>query len=122
MDYVNGLDDTIGYIPALGFNFAYYAKANIPSGTIWDWWGSILVSNPNRTWWVKTDGGCEGPPGITQMITHGSAVTPFSGNISVIPSRIYKYDPNLQFLMPPFFPLLDHVYTVDSFREIPTQP
>ena len=122
MNYVNGLDDTIGYIPAIGFNFAYYAKENIPSGSIWEWWGSLLVSNPNVTWWVKTDAAGAGPPGITQMITHGSAVTPFSGNISVIPSRIYKYDPNLQFLMPPYFPLLDHVYTVDSFREIPTQP
>ena len=33
-------------------------------------------------------------------------------------SRIYAYDPNLQFLPPPWFPAIDDTYTTTFFREV----
>jgi hypothetical protein len=49
----------------------------------------------------------------------GSTATNKGGYMSMFATRNYNYDPNLLFLQPPFFPVLEEAYTVLFFREIP---
>ena len=40
------------------------------------------------------------------------------GSFGEYDNRVYGYDPNLQFLPPPWFPAIDDTYTTTFFREV----
>jgi len=48
----------------------------------------------------------------------GSAATATDGSFGAYASRIYAYDPNLQFVSPPWFPSIDDTDTTAFFREV----
>jgi hypothetical protein len=49
----------------------------------------------------------------------GSTATFGGGYMSQYATRSYNYDPNLVFLQPPYFPVLEDAYTIELMREIP---
>jgi hypothetical protein len=49
----------------------------------------------------------------------GSTATFGGGYMSQYATRSYNYDPNLVFLQPPYFPVLEDAYTIVLMREIP---
>jgi hypothetical protein len=52
------------------------------------------------------------------MTFYGSTATALGGYMSMFNVRNYNYDPNLQTVQPPHFPVLEEAYTVLLFREI----
>lgn len=51
--------------------------------------------------------------------THvGSVATNKGGYMSMFATRVYQYDTNLQFLQPPYYPVLGEAYSIQSYREV----
>lgn len=58
-------------------------------------------------------------PGGAGIAIHGSIAAIGTGNLSVCVSADYNYDERLQWLRPPFYPLLSDVWTFSNWREAP---
>ena len=56
-------------------------------------------------------------PNGSDMTFTGSAATATGGSFAY-DTRTYAYDPNLQYLPPPWFPAVDDTLTVTLFREV----
>lgn len=52
------------------------------------------------------------------MTFTGSTAAALGGYMSMFQVRNYNYDPNLQTVQPPHFPVLEEAYTVLSYREV----
>ena len=99
-------DDVIGLVAYSDLWVAAYA----PNTLTWN--AAVLVQT--NTW--HSTGASHGAGSV--MTFTGSAATATGGSFSEYASRIYAYDPNLQFLSPPWFPSIDDTYTVAFFREV----
>ncbi len=99
-------DDVLGLVAYSDLWVAAYAPNQLT------WTAAVLVQT--NTW--HSAGGTR-PSGSLMTFT-GSAATATGGSFSEYDNRIYGYDPNLQFLSPPWFPAIDDTYTVTFFREV----
>jgi hypothetical protein len=75
------------------------------------WVASLLVQT--NTWHTTS-----GSPGKDTMNFTGSAATKKGGSFN-FDTRNYNYDQTLQYLSPPWFPVLDDFLTISLFREVP---
>ena len=103
---VTGGKDVIGLVAFSDLWVAEYAPA------VLDWTAAVLVQT--NTWHAA--GGSKGAG--SSMTFTGSAATATGGSFTQYATRTYSYDPNLQFLSPPWFPAIDDTYTVTFFREV----
>lgn len=99
-------DDVIGLVAYSDLWVAEYAPANLT------WTAAVLVQT--NTW--HSAGASHG--GSSLMTFSGSSATALGGSFTQYASRVYAYDPNLQFLPPPWFPAVDDTYTTTFFREV----
>jgi hypothetical protein len=99
-------DDVIGLVAYSDLWVAEYA----PSQLTWN--AAVLVQT--NTW--HSAGSSHGPGSL--MTFTGSSATAMGGSFGAYASRVYSYDPNLQFLPPPWFPSIDDTYTTAFFREV----
>lgn len=76
------------------------------------WQASLLVQT--NTWHTTS-----GAPNKTTMNFTGSAATAKGGGFN-FDTRNYGYDDTLQYLQPPWFPVLDDFLIIGLFREVPT--
>ena len=102
---VVGGDDVIGLVAYSDLWVAEYAPNQLT------WTAGVLVET--NTW--HTAGSSH--PGGSLMTFTGSSATKDGGSFAYS-NRIYSYDPNLQFLPPPWFPSIDDTYTTTFFREV----
>jgi type II secretory pathway pseudopilin PulG len=75
------------------------------------WSASLLVQT--NTWHTTS-----GAPGKSTMTFTGSAATAKGGGFAFT-NRNYDYDDSLQYLQPPWFPVLDDFLVIGLFREVP---
>ena len=75
------------------------------------WKAAVLVQS--NTWHTTS-----GSPGKTTMNFTGSSATKIGGGFNFT-TRNYEYEEALQYLAPPWYPVLDDFLTVGLFREIP---
>ena len=53
------------------------------------------------------------------MLFVGSTATYGGGAMSQYHWRTYQYDTTLQYLQPPYFPVLEDAWTIQLLREVP---
>jgi hypothetical protein len=99
-------DDVIGLVAYSDLWVAEYAPSQLT------WTAAVLVQT--NTW--HTAAGASYPAGSLMTFT-GSSATAQGGSFAYA-NRVYSYDPNLQFLPPPWFPTVDDTYTTTFFREV----
>jgi hypothetical protein len=104
--YENAKDDTLGLIARDRFIIARYVPA------VLTWYAAVIVQQDT---WKTSPGATNGSK--TTMNFYGSATTNLGGGMTMFTNRNYNYDPNLQFLQPPYFPVLEDAYTISFFRE-----
>jgi hypothetical protein len=105
--YVDPRDDTLGLIARDQLVIARYAP------DVLTWYASVIVQGDT---WKTSPGASQKPVGST-MNFYGSATTNLGGDMTMYRTRNYNYDPNLQYLQPPYFPVLEDAYTIAFFRE-----
>lgn len=98
-------DDVLGLVAYNNLWVAEYAPDQL------DWTASVLVVT--NTWHTA---GSSHPSGSDMTFT-GSAATATGGSFAYT-TRTYAYDPNLQYLPPPWFPAVDDTLTTTLFREV----
>jgi len=103
---VKGGDDVIGLIATNDLYVAEYAP------DVLTWNAAVLVQTD--TW--QSVGSQRGSSSI--MTFTGSSATKDGGSFGEYQKRVYSYDPNLQYLPPPWFPTIDDAYTTTLFREV----
>jgi hypothetical protein len=104
--YATPGDDVLGLDANNDVVIAAYA------GNPLTWNAAVLAQN--GTWKTDTQGG-SGTMNFT-----GAAVTQDGGSLTQYSTRNYNYDSNLQFLPPPWFPMVNDDYTITLFRELPS--
>ncbi len=109
--YVNPTDDVLGLISAeTNLWIADFVVSS--SNRTFTWYAGLLL--PHGKWQVSSS-----LISGSTMNFYGSLTAQESGNMSGrFATRNYNYDPNLQFLQPPYFPVLEDAYQIQSFREI----
>ena len=75
------------------------------------WQCSVLAQN--GTWKTYTQDGSHG-----NMLFRGSSATNLGGSLTMFDTRDYGYQPDLQYLPPPWFPTVEDAYTIVLFREL----
>ncbi|MCU1372952.1 MAG: hypothetical protein JWO68_238 [Actinomycetia bacterium] len=87
---------------------------NIPAWVTgnFDWTAATLAMD--GLWTSVGAGGTGGHMNFT-----GSTATKLGGAMSQFATRHYAYDKTLQYLQPPYFPVLENGYTIQQIREIP---
>ena len=65
------------------------------------------------------DNGSCTTPDDSSITTYGSNAAIGTGNLAACVSADFNYDERLQTVRPPFFPLLNDVWTFSNWREIP---
>ncbi len=103
---VVGGSDVLGLVAYSDLWVAAYAPNQLT------WTAAVLVET--NTWHAA---GSNRPSGSLMTFT-GSSATAIGGSFNQYDNRIYGYDPNLQYLSPPWFPAIDDTYTVTFFREV----
>ena len=103
---VSGGDDVIGLVANSDLWVAEYAPPQLT------WTASVLVQT--NTW--HSASGYHGSG--SWMHFTGSSATKTGGSFDEYQTRVYGYDPNLQFLPPPWFPAVDDSFTTTFFREV----
>jgi hypothetical protein len=103
---VTGGDDVIGLVAYSDLWVAAYAPSQLT------WTAGVLVQT--NTWHSAGSGHGNG----SLMTFTGSSATAKGGSFGEYDNRIYSYDPNLQYLSPPWFPSIDDTYTTTFFREV----
>jgi hypothetical protein len=103
---VNSSDDVLGLAATTDVVVAKW----VPSDMYWQC--SVLAQN--GTWKTYTGGGTH-----NLMTFRGSSATNLGGSFTMFDYRDYGYQPDLQYLPPPWFPIVEDAYTVVLFRELP---
>lgn len=113
--------DDIGYVTpgtdVLGLlaNNNFYIASWLPTNSNLNWSGASLAENGS---WGQPSGVSSGKFGT--MWHEGSIAQLQMGNgMEMFDNRYYNYDPNLQFLQPPWFPTLPNPYQVLLYRTLP---
>ncbi|HZP73487.1 MAG TPA: hypothetical protein VFA97_08940 [Gaiellaceae bacterium] len=106
IDYVTPGQDTLGLMAAGYMYVAKWAPNNIS-------WRAATLAQTGQ-WESATSDGSHGTMTFT-----GSTAALNGGQMSEFNTRVYQYDPTLQYLQPPWFPTLTNNYTVELFRELP---
>jgi hypothetical protein len=98
--------DVLGLIARNDMIVAKWAPHNL------NWRAAIISQTGRRRSWDSS--GSHGTMNFT-----GSQATNLSPYMDMFDVRNYNYDPNLLFLQPPYFPVLEEAYTILFFREVP---
>jgi len=111
LGYVTPGSDVLGLLA----NNNFYIASWIPNGSDLNWSGATLAENGA---WGQPSGISNGKFGT--MYHEGSIAQLQMGNgMQMFTTRYYNYDPNLQFLQPPWFPTLPNPYQVLLYRNLP---
>lgn len=105
--YVDGTDDVLGLITNTELRLAGF----LPK--VFTLYAAVLAMND--TWNAQNATSVDN---TTVLNFYGSATTKNSGSMGQFYTRSYNYDPNLQFLQPPYYPVLEDSYDIESFREV----
>ena len=117
--YVDGLNgnDIVGLI---GSDEVWINGSAVGSDQVFNLYGAILNQNGQ----LKTSTNCDGStlnPSGSVLNMYGSNASLGTGNMSCCFSpRNYNFDPRLDRLRPPFFPLLRDEWTYTNWRETAT--
>jgi hypothetical protein len=106
IDYVTPGQDTLGLMASGYMYVAQWAPNNIS-------WRAATLAQTGQ-WESASSDGSHGTMTFT-----GSTAALNGGQMSEFQTRVYQYDPTLQYLQPPWFPTLTNNYTVELFRELP---
>jgi hypothetical protein len=98
-------DDVLGLLSANELVITEYAPTNL------SWRAATLAQNGK--WRTNT-----GNTIRSSMVFTGSTATSDGGYASMFTTREYKYDPTLQFLRPPLFPILEGTWQTAYWREV----
>jgi hypothetical protein len=99
-------DDVLGLVAKNDVLGATYTPYNLT------WYASVIAQS--GTWRGATADGSHGT-----MTWYGSSTTNLGGDWVMFQTRDYSYDPNLLYLPPPWFPVIEDAYTIVLFRELP---
>ena len=119
--YKTGLDgtDIIGIIAS---DEVWINPNAVGADKVWNLYGALL--NQNGQMQTARDCGTTGSnltPAGSRLFTYGSNASLGTGNMSCCFSpRSYDFDPRLEALRPPLFPLLSDKWTYTNWRESPT--
>ena len=105
ISYLQSGDDVIGLIGKNNVIVALWAPTTI------DWRAAVIAENGARHSWNS----CNCKTSARHWGSNASNQHPFMDQFV---TRIYDYDTTLQYLPPPWFPVLDEAYTVSLFREV----
>jgi hypothetical protein len=105
LSYETSGDDVLGLIGKNDIIIAKYTPSTL------DWRAAVIAQNGSRHSW-------DGSGSHTEANHTGSTASKGSPGMSMFVDRNYYYDSTLQYLPPPWFPVLDEAYTVALFREI----
>lgn len=89
-----------------------YVASYAPSNLTW-WAATIAQTGEWRSYSCPSEG--TGPK--TTLTFYGSTATFSGGCMTLFRNRTYNYDEDLVWLLPPWFPTIEDVYTVQLFRE-----
>ncbi len=110
ISYQTGTNSVLGLVALNDMIVAYWAPSNLS-------WNAATIATNGQ--WTDTCGafsyGCSTHGTMTFT---GSTATNRGGSMSMFTTRVYDYDPNLLWLLPPWFPTVDKPYTVLLEREI----
>ena len=106
IDVVSDSDDVLGLAATTDVMIAEWVSSNM------SWQCSVLAQN--GTWQTYTQNGDH-----DNMIFRGSSATKNGGSLTMFQTRDYGYQPDLQYLPPPWFPTVEDAYTIVLFRELP---
>lgn len=98
-------DDVLGLIGKDEILVARYTPSTL------NWRAAVIAQNGARHSWESN--------GSHALANHtGSTASKGTPYMDQFVTRNYFYDPTLQYLPPPWFPVLDEAYTVALFREV----
>jgi Tfp pilus assembly protein PilX len=106
IDVVSDSDDVLGLAATTDVTIAEWVSSNM------SWQCSVLAQN--GTWQTYNQNGDH-----NNMIFRGSSATKNGGSLTMFQTRDYGYQPDLQYLPPPWFPTVEDAYTIVLFRELP---
>lgn len=98
-------DDVLGLIGKNDIIIAKYAPNDLT------WRAAVIAQNGRRHSWDSS-----GSHGTANH--YGSTASRLQPYMDMFDVRNYYYDDSLQYLPPPWFPVLDEPYTVNLFREV----
>ena len=81
-----------------------------------EWWSATLAVEQQ---WRSPQGFLPTEASHNRIRFVGSTATFDGGGMNQYEFRDYEYDPNLLFLQPPYFPVLEDAYTIELLREVP---
>jgi hypothetical protein len=110
ISYQAGTNSVLGLVALNNMIVAYWGPNNLS-------WTAATIATTGQ--WTDTCGMFSYQCGTHgSMVFTGSTATNNGGSMSMFSSREYDYDPNLLWLLPPWFPTVDKPYTVLMQREI----
>jgi hypothetical protein len=113
ISYQTGTNSVLGLVALNNMIVAYWAPNNLS-------WNAATIASTGQ--WTDTCGAFSYGCGTHGTMTFtGSTATNDGGSMSMFGTRVYDYDPNLLWLLPPWFPTVDKPYTVLMQRELPPQ-
>jgi Tfp pilus assembly protein PilX len=104
--YLDRSDDVLGLAATNNVTIAEYVPDDM------EWSAGVLAQN--GTWETYTQDGSH-----NNMVFRGSSATNLGGSLTMFQTRDYGYLAELQYLSPPWFPIIGDAYTVLLFRELP---
>jgi Tfp pilus assembly protein PilX len=105
ISYETSGDDVLGLIGKDEIIIAKYVPLTL------NWRAAVIAQNGARHSWDSS--------GSHDEANHtGSTASKGTPGMSMFDERNYYYDPPLQYLPPPWFPVLDEAYIVNLFREV----
>jgi hypothetical protein len=108
ISYETDGDDVLGLIATQNIVFPTYAPRTMAVRA------ATLAQYGN---WVTARGAPISPAHLSLVYT-GSQTTNQGGYASMFTTRTYNYDPVLQFLRPPFYPIIEGSWTTRYWREV----
>ncbi|HEX4518167.1 MAG TPA: hypothetical protein VH063_01170 [Gaiellaceae bacterium] len=110
--YQPGTNSVLGLVALNNMIVAYWAPNDLT------WYAATIATTGQ---WSDTCGVFNYQCGTHGKMTFwGSTATNLGGSMSMFGTRIYNYDQNLLWLLPPWFPTVDKPYTVLMQRELQT--
>jgi hypothetical protein len=107
ISYVTPGQDVLGLVATNNVEIARYTP------NVLTWTAGVLAQN--GTWETFVHDGSHSTMNFT-----GSSATNLGGDLTMFDTRNYGYAPELQYLPPPWFPIIQDAYTVLLFRELPS--
>jgi hypothetical protein len=110
ISYQSGTNSVLGLVALNDMIVAYWVPSNLS-------WSAATIATTGQ--WTDTCGKFNYQCGSHGTMTFtGSTATNDGGSMSMFGTRVYNYDPNLLWLLPPWFPTVDKPYSVYLEREI----